>query len=382
MNFREFTLWVIISLSAILNIFYTYYKYIFYWKKRNVPFIKPKFPFGSIQHLHAKEHFCLFLQKYYIQFKERAKYFGIFFYSVPAAVITDWELIESILKTDSLLNDRSLYHNVRDDPLSGHLVLLSGEEANRVRKLVSPAFSPTKMKDMFSTICQVSERLNNNYYLRELLDENNELDIGDLLENYMIDCIGASAFGIECNSLKDPDNVFRKMCKIGLSKPRLSSKLQFFLNYKQALGRFFRIKLIRDDVSEYFLGIVQETVKNREDNNTRRKDFLDVLIDLKREIGKDKLTINELAAQAFAFFTPGFDTMSTAMIFMLYEMAKNPSIQQKARCEIENVLNEHNSDLTYDTISRMPYVDQIISGESINSEIHSAKLNSAIAFDV
>lgn len=360
-------LWVIISICAISSIVYTYFKlkYNYYWTRRNIPFIEPTFPFGSLQKLHGKEHFCLFLQKHYIQFKCRAKYFGLFFYSRPVVVITDPDLIESILKRDSaIFNDRSLYHNERDDPLSGHLVLLSGDKARRVRAKISPAFTPIKMKDMFSNIVDVSNRLNS--YLCETLDINNVLDIGDLLARYTIDVIGASAFGIECDSLKKPDNEFRKMCEIGLSKPRLGSKFQFFLNYNQALGRFFRIKLIRDEVSEYFLGIVPETIKKREEQNIRKKDFLDVLIEVKRQLGtnEDNLTINELAAQAFAFFTPGFDTMSTAMIFMLWQMANNRSVQEKARCEIQEVLKQYNGDLTYETISRMPYVDQVISGKS------------------
>lgn len=353
--------WAIISICVILYP-YLKYKYFFYWKLRNIPFIQPTFPYGSIQHLHGKKHFCLFLQKYYIEFKEGNKYFGLFFYSRPGVVITDLQLIETILKSDfSSFDERSLYHNTRDDPLSGHLVLLSGKEAERVRKHISPAFTPKRMKDMFSTIVNVSNRLND--YLTGTLDENKKLDIGDLLARYTIDVIGASAFGIECNSLEEPDNEFQRMCEIGLTKPRLNSEIQFFLNYNQAFGHFFGIKLIRDDVSEYFLNIVQETIKYREQNDIRKEDFLDVLIDVNKDLGnEDKLTINELAAQAFAFFTPGFDTMSTSMTFMLYELAKNRSVQEKARREIQNVLENSDGDLTYDTISSMTYIDQIISG--------------------
>lgn len=370
----KFILWVIISICIVLTMFYGYlkFKYIFYWTRRNVPFIQPNFPFGCIQNIHGKVHFCLFIQKYYIEFKERAKYFGLFFYSTPAVVITDRKLIESILKSDcASFNDRSLYHNILGDPLSGHLVLLNGEEAKRVRRYISPAFTPNRMKDMFSTIVTVSNQLK--IYLRPTLNENNVLDIGDLLARYTIDIIGAAAFGIECNSLKEPHNEFRRMCEIGLTKPHIGPELLFFLNYHQAWGRIFGKKLIRDDVSDFFLGTITKTIKYREENNICKKDFLDVLIEVKRKSGNnaDILTINELAAQAFAFFTPGFDTMSTAMIFMLYEMAKNRSVQEKARCEIQDVLRECNGDLTYETVGKMPYIEQIILGKLISSEIYS-----------
>lgn len=364
---REFILsiiWMIIWICAIYNYILGTYSY---WARRNIPFIQPTFPYGNLQQLHGKEHFCLFIEKYYKQFKDRNKYFGIFFYGRPAIVITDTDLKESILISDSeTFNDRSLYHNEAADPLSGHLVLLAGDKAKRVRTKISSAFTPNKMRDMFSTIVEVSGRLN--IHLSKILDVNNVVDIGDLLARYTIDVIGASAFGIECNSLEEPDNEFRKMCEIGLTKPRLSSKIQFFLNYNQRLGHFFGVKLILDKVSEYFLNVVPKAIKDREEKNIRKKDFLDVLIEVKRQFGnnEDNLTINELAAQAFAFFTPGYDTMSTAMIFMLWEMANNRSVQEKARSEIQDVLEQYNGDLSYQTISRMPYVDQVISGESIS----------------
>lgn len=332
-----------------------------YWKSRIIPFIPPKFPWGTLDKLHGPVLFCKFIQNYYNKFKGIAKYFGTFIYLRPAIVITDLHLAEKMLTTDfSYFNERWLYHNERNDPLSGQLVLLPGEKAKRVRGYISPAFSPFRMKDMFANIISVSERLKN--HLRDTLSNANEIDIDELLQRYTIDVIGAAAFGIECNSLEDPENEFKKMCEIGLKKPRHGWKFQFLLNINQHWGRFFGIKLIRDEVSEFFTNIVKNTIEQRESNNIQKKDFLDVLIDIRRG-SEDNLSMSELAAQAFAFFTPGFDTISTAMTFMFYEIAKNPEVQIKARREIETILGDDNNNMTYENISKMEYVNQIISGK-------------------
>lgn len=133
-----------------------------------------------------------------------------------------------------------------------------------------------------------------------------KINIEDLSKRYTIDVIGAAAFGIECNSLEDPENEFKKMCETGLSKPRHGSYFQYFLNYYQNLGRFLRFKLIPDEVSKFFTNIVQTTISDRELKNTRKKDFLDVLIDIRKGLNSEEcLTMNELTSQAFAFFTPG-----------------------------------------------------------------------------
>lgn len=76
-----------------------------------------------------------------------------------------------------------------------------------------------------------------------------------------------------------------------------------------------------------------------------------------------KITLEEAAAQAFAFFIAGFETSSTTMIFALYELAKNPSIQNKLREEIDNVLQSNGSDLiTYDAVVNMELLSRVVNG--------------------
>lgn len=66
-----------------------------------------------------------------------------------------------------------------------------------------------------------------------------------------------------------------------------------------------RTKVIRDDVSDFFLNIVHETVNHRIANRIRQNDFMDILINLTNQ-GEGSLTIDEIAAQAFVFFLAGF----------------------------------------------------------------------------
>lgn len=337
------------------------YKWKYYWKSRNIPFVPSKFPFGKLN-IRETEAFFQFIQRHYNQYKATSKYFGLTFYLTPVAVITDTRLAEDVLKKDFMtFNCRSLYHDEQNDPLSGQLVHLPWEKAKEVRSMIVPAFTPLRMKGMFINIVGVSDRLSN--YLKKT---NNDIDIEDLFGRYTIDVIGAAAFGIECNSLEDPDNNFRKMCEIGLKKPRHSSATKMFLNYHQRLARFIRIKLIRDDVSEFFTGIVRNAMNDRDTviGNERKMDFLDVLKELNTN---DKLTIDELAAQAFAFFTPGFETISVTLTCMLYELARNPHIQARVRCEIETFFGNALDDLciTYETVSKMKYLDSVISGNFI-----------------
>lgn len=57
-----------------------------------------------------------------------------------------------------------------------------------------------------------------------------------------------------------------------------------------------RTKVIRDDVSDFFMNIVHETVNHRKANRIRQNDFMDILINLTNQ-QEGSLTIDEIAAQ-------------------------------------------------------------------------------------
>lgn len=75
------------------------------------------------------------------------------------------------------------------------------------------------------------------------------------------------------------------------------------------------------------------------------------------------LTIDEMVAQCFVFFIAGFETSSTTMTFVLYELCKHPKIQEKVREEIVCILKKHNGAVTYDSLSEMKYLRQVIDGK-------------------
>lgn len=78
-----------------------------------------------------------------------------------------------------------------------------------------------------------------------------------------------------------------------------------------------------------------------------------------------KLTILEMAAQAFVFFLAGFETSSTTVSFCIYELARNKTIQDKLRMEIDDALEQNGGNITYDSLMALPYLDNVLSGEYI-----------------
>lgn len=72
--------------------------------------------------------------------------------------------------------------------------------------------------------------------------------------------------------------------------------------------------------------------------------------------------MEEVAAQVWIFFLAGFETTASTISFCLHEMAKCPEIQCIVQGEIDTVLDQHNGELTYDSVNDMKYLEACIDG--------------------
>jgi cytochrome P450 family 6 len=136
--------------------------------------------------------------------------------------------------------------------------------------------------------------------------------------------------------------------------------------------KIFKVKFAPQDVEEFFYNLFEEIVEYREKNNIIRHDFLNLLIKLKNEgfippdkdenvnaeveeVKIKKLTMKEIAAQSFVFFLASYETASAPLAFCIYELAKNPKIQQKVHDEIDKTFN--GVDMTYDSVKSLKYLE-------------------------
>uniref|UniRef100_A0A182VF63 Uncharacterized protein n=1 Tax=Anopheles merus TaxID=30066 RepID=A0A182VF63_ANOME len=339
-----------------------------FWKDRSVAYIKPRFPFGNFATLGKVEHIAPITQRHYDHFKrQNVPYGGVFMITSPLLYIFDTKLIKQLLVKDfHHFPNRGVYFNERDDPLSAHMFAIEGQKWRTLRAKLSPTFTSGRIKMTLPLIAQVCERFCE--HLNESLQSSDEVEVHDLLSRYTIDVIGACAFGIECNSFREPDNEFRRYGKIAFDKLRHSPLVVYLMKAFRTHANALGMKQLHDDVSGFFMRVVKDTVEYRERDQIVRNDFMDLLLKLKNtgrleadgeEIGR--LTFEEIAAQAFIFFTAGYDTSSTAMSYTLYELALNPEVQERARESVKQMLQKYDGKLSYEAVSEMNYLEQCIS---------------------
>ncbi|XP_063930041.1 probable cytochrome P450 6a17 [Zophobas morio] len=362
----------IISIAVTLvSIIIVYYKWTYqYWKRRNLPYLEPSIPFGnSVNPLRRKEHSSIRLKRTYDYMKSKGwKHCGLFTVLTPTYLVIDLDYLKNIMTKDfQYFVDRGIYHNEKDDPLSAHLFAIGGQKWRNLRTKLTPTFTSGKMKAMFQTLVDCVP----NFVDKIESDRVNEkpIDIKEALGCFTTDIIGSCAFGLDCNAFEEENSPFREYGR-KFFIPTFSGMVRgiFLANFPN-LARTLGLSLTPKDISDFFIKVVNDTVTYREKNNFTRKDFMQLLIDLKNnklatENGYkhdgNTLTNDEIAAQSFVFFIAGFETSSTTMTFALYELSKNQEIQDKVRDEINTVLAKHGGKITYEAIQEMKYMDLVL----------------------
>lgn len=371
---------ILFAIAAVGTAYYLLNRIYSYWEDRGMVSVKGTFPYGVLQGLGKIYHMKDITTRYYQQFKDTTGIVGLYFFIKPVALILDLDLIKNILVKDfQYFTDRGVYSNEADEPLSGHLFSMEGSRWKNLRAKLTPTFTSGKMKMMFPTIVAVGQQFED--YMRTNIAKSSEIEMKDVLSRFTTDVIGNCAFGLECNSMKDPDAEFRRMGQMIFDKPRNGALKVFFMQNFRTLAKMLHMKAFRDEVNDFFMNAVVENIKYREENNIQRNDFMDLLIKLKNTGSVDggtssvktEITINEIAAQAFVFFIAGFETSSTAMTYALYELSLNQEVQERARQSVREVLEKHKGVWSYEAVLDMTYIEQCINGEL--SYLYKIRLN-------
>lgn len=143
------------------------------------------------------------------------------------------------------------------------------------------------------------------------------------------------------------------------------------------LATLLRLRFTDKDVGDFMTDTVRQNLEYREKNNVVRKDFFQLLMQLRNtgQVKEDgdwsaqatsdekKMSLEEMSAHSFVFYTASFESSSSTMSFCMYEMSKNPATQKKAQQEIDQVLARYNGKLTYESINEMKYVENCLDGK-------------------
>ncbi|KAL3832686.1 hypothetical protein ACJMK2_024307, partial [Sinanodonta woodiana] len=287
--------------------------------------------------------------------------------------VLDLDLLKKIfVKNFNSFSDRYGIEGADPWPVNKSVLMLHGADWARVRKIITPTFSSGKLKLMVSEINRCGAVLAKTFQKNAM--SKSSVDLKQLCGGFTMDVIASTAFGIQTNSMENPDDpfvslaqkvfgsdVFANPCVVlSVLFPRLAPLLT-----KLGLGFW------PNDSVQFFVSRTKEIIEDRKKGiNTGRVDFIQLLLNAEEEVQEDnresgsqssskRLDMGEILGQAFIFFIAGYDTTATLLTFFLYAMAVHPEIQEKLTEELDSVLGKEEPN--YDNIQELKYLDQVVS---------------------
>ncbi|KAM7343839.1 cytochrome P450 6A1-like isoform 2-T2 [Cochliomyia hominivorax] len=318
-----------------------------YWKVQGIPHEEPELFMGNLSGLRTKKHIGEIVAEYYRKFKGTGPFAGFHIVQRPGVLLLDTQLIKNVLIKDfNNFTDRGLYYNDKSDPLTGHLFFLDGQKWKTLRNKLSPTFTSGKMKYMYPTLLKVADKFIE--VLKEKVEKDPIVDIHSMLGRFTTDIISSCAFGIECNSLTNPNSEFPRLGKKSIMEPRHNAIIMALIDGFPELARKFGMRILPDDVHQFFMKTITDTINYREQHKIQRNDFLNILLEMKNN-ENDKSSLG------------GFETSSSTVTYALYELSQHQDLQERLRQEV-NEFFENNNDgcLKYDDLKEMSYLQQVI----------------------
>uniref|UniRef100_U5EWP7 Putative cytochrome n=1 Tax=Corethrella appendiculata TaxID=1370023 RepID=U5EWP7_9DIPT len=377
-------------IALILFIYYRARKKLNYFKERGVPNSKAIPVFGSIwDNVIRKKHFFEVFTQLYNDFPD-LRFSGFFMFNDPIYLIRDPALIKQIcIKDFDHFVNHSNNIDIDIDPMLGRSVFFAKDLRWRhTRNILSPLFTGSKMRLMFSLIAQYCDKIMNTL-LTNANGSAKEFEMKDIVTRFGNDIVASVAFGLEVDSLKNRDNEFyvngKKMVKFD-GWPGIKLLLA---SVCPRLLKLFSKSITDMKTIEFYVNLVSDTIKYREENeNFSRNDMLDLLIKAKtkQSIKSDEdehqfeesfaatehhslentessieWTDLDIASQSGTFFFAGFETTANSTCLTIHELALNPDIQDRLRGEVDEVLEQLQGKLLpYEILQKMKYMDMVV----------------------
>uniref|UniRef100_A0A1A9W7C0 Cytochrome P450 n=1 Tax=Glossina brevipalpis TaxID=37001 RepID=A0A1A9W7C0_9MUSC len=370
-------MWVefILLIALVLYIFYRWATANNdFFSKRGIPHKKPKILFGNMAGLALRRTSIIDLIVDLYN-EHDGQVYGIFDQRQPLLLIRDPELIKQITVKDfdHFVNHRTVFADDKDknNLFGASLFLMKDSRWKDMRSTLSPAFTGSKMRQMFQLMNKVANDATD--YLRQQQKENPdqglEIDLRNFVTRYSSDIVASTAFGIEVNSFENYNNEFYLMGK-RVTTFTFVQNLKFFLYVHIAkFMKFFGFALFDKKATEYFMSLVLDAMKYRKDHNIIRPDMINMLMEARGMLNSDNPKPHnrewsdvDIVGQCFLFFFAGFETIASALCFTAHEIMENAEVQEKLLQEIQEVdSNLSGKPLTYDIIKNMRYMDMVVS---------------------
>ncbi|XP_072240883.1 cytochrome P450 3A40-like [Leuresthes tenuis] len=352
--------WTLLVAFITLLLVYAYWPYGTF-KRLGIPGPKPLPFFGTL--LSYRKGFSKFDEDC---FKKYGKTWGIYDGRQPILCITDSATIKAVLIKECY----SLFTNRRNFGLNGALYdavsIAEDDQWKRIRSILSPSFTSGRLKEMFDIMKHHSAKLI--VSMKKQADKDEPLELKEFFGPYSMDVVTSTAFSVDIDSLNNASDPFvtniKKMLKFDFFSPVFLAVA--FFPFLASIFDKMELSFFPKSVTDFFYASLQRIKTNRETSKQKnRVDFLQLMIDSQKnnDLSGDQhdkgLNDHEILSQAMIFIFAGYETSSSSLTFLSYNLALNPEVMRKLQEEIDATF-PNKASVQYQKLMEMQYLDSVI----------------------
>ncbi|XP_058236763.1 cytochrome P450 3A27-like isoform X4 [Hemibagrus wyckioides] len=274
-----------------------------------------------------------------------------------------------IIKTVLIKECYSLFTNRRNffvnGPLHDALTFVADEDWKRIRSVLSPSFTSGRLKEMFGIMKSHSHSLVKN--LQKVSERGESADIKEFFGAYSMDVVTSTAFSVDIDSLNNPKDPFvtnvQKMLTCNYLHPLIIASAMF--PFIAPVVEKMDFGFFPTAVTDFFYASLQKIKSERvAKDNKKRVDFMQLMIDSQKSETDDLnnketnkgLNDHEILSQSMTLIFAGYETSSSTLSFLFYNLASNPEAMKKLQKEIDETF-PNKAEVDYDTVMNMDYLD-------------------------
>ena len=134
---------------------------------------------------------------------------------------------------------------------------------------------------MFQLMTECVEQLKD--YLEKPAKNEEILEMKEIVSRFNTEIIGSCAFGLQFNAIKDESSKFREMGRKLFEPSILAPYKRIVRIIFPIIAKILNIRSLTKEQTDFFIGVVKDTIEYRETNKIIRNDFMQLLIQLKNK---------------------------------------------------------------------------------------------------
>lgn len=227
------------------------------------------------------------------------------------------------------------------------LILLNGDRHQRQRKLLSPPFHGDRMRTYGVTICEIAERVSNEWGTAKLFN------IRESMQEITLSVILRAVFGLDEGKRLEELRLRISSLLDFISSPLLSASL-FFSFLQKDWGNWSpwgRVLHLRSSIDDLIYDLIEE---RRAESDKNREDILSLMMSARYEDG-GAMSNEELRDELMTLLFAGHETTASALSWAFYWVDYLPEVREKLLKELNDLGENPEPDL----VAKLPYLTAV-----------------------